>query len=111
MFIVTPRWSFVNRFPCNFLAYNFYFDSTFDFQPGPSSHSLSIDTMANVATKAQFPLYLDNAGFLVNDDGHQLVWIPAHLRGNAIAVDTSSRTVAIGGGNGPITIIRFLHDP
>jgi hypothetical protein len=69
--------------------------------------------MPNLYTKAHvslFRLSLDNTGFLINGDGHQLIWIPTHLRGEEIAVDTNSCTVAIAGSSGAITIIRFLRD-
>ena len=52
-------------------------------------------------------LTIDDTGFLINGDGHRLIWIPAHLRGNKIFVHLSTPTVVIGGDSGAITIIHF----
>jgi hypothetical protein len=73
--------------------------------------SVSIDTISNKTPPVSlFQVFLNDTGFLINGDGQRLVWIPAHLRGEKIAVHTSTRTVVIGGSNGDVTIIRFLCD-
>lgn len=55
-------------------------------------------------------LTIDDTGFLINGEGRQLIWVPAHLRGDRIAVHLSSCTVVIAGTNGAVTFIYFLPD-
>ena len=47
-------------------------------------------------------------GFLITGDKQQVIWIPAHLRGDEIRFHAN--TVVIGGCNGSVTIIRFNSD-
>ena len=84
-------------------------------QHDQSNHSGSIATTANSSISIEAPAFLfqlriDDTGFLINHEGHQLIWIPAHLRGTEIRVYSSTRTVVIGGASGAITIIRFASD-
>ena len=52
-----------------------------------------------------FGLAIDDMGFLINGFAQQVIWVPAHLRGDALSVHRN--IVVIGGGNGAVTFIRF----
>ena len=81
-------------------------DSDFELvQHGQSNISGSTDDQAPVSL---FQPLINDTGFLVSNDGQQLIWIPPHLRGDEIGVYLSTGTVVIGGSNGSITIIHFL---
>ena len=55
-----------------------------------------------------FQLRIDDMGFLINGNKQQVIWVPAHLRGNEIKIQAN--TVVIGGSNGAMTFIRFDPD-
>jgi WD40 repeat protein len=93
----------------NFLPYILWCDSNFGF--GQHDRSSVLDAMTDLLTKTLVSFSqptIDDTGFLVTVDGHQLIWIPAHLRGDKIAVHLKSHTVVVGGAKGAITIIRVI---
>jgi len=85
-------------------------NSDSDLKPVQSGQSTSMTHLSTKTPVSRYHLTMDDTGFLINGDGHQLIWIPAHLRGTEIAVYISTRTVVIGGPTGAVTIIRFLCD-
>ena len=54
------------------------------------SHNLTINPSVPL-----FGLAIDDMGFLINGDAQQVIWVPAHLRGDALS------------DNGAVTFIHF----
>jgi hypothetical protein len=111
MVIMAPCSYFSHPFASCFLAYTLSLDSNFGLVHHGQSNTSGSNTMTDLSIKASpslFQLTIGDTGFLINNDGHQLIWIPAHLRGQAISVHLSTCSVVVGGTNGAVTIISFL---
>ena len=75
-----------------------------------SSRHMSSQKLTNNPSVPLFRLAIDDivVGFLINGDAQQVIWVPAHLRGDALSVHRN--IVVIGGDNGALTFIRFDSD-
>ena len=75
---------------------------------GSTSPSIQHEPSHSNSPVFLFRLGIDDMGFLITGDKQQVIWIPAHLRGDEIRFHAN--TVVIGGCNGSVTIIRFNSD-